>query len=262
MRVGVLGLGEAGSLIAADLARAGDEVLAYDPSEVPTPQGVERHARPEAAVTGCKLVLAVTPGSQARAALEGALDGLGSQAVYADLSTGPPGLKEELATVVSGHEALFADVALMAPVPGRGLSTPALASGSGATQFADLMNGRGGRVEVVGARAGEAATRKLLRSVVMKGLAALLIESMAAAERAGEGPWLWGHLVAELTSLDTTMLQRLRLDAAPHAGRRLDEMKAARDLLVELGVAAHMTTATIEHLQRLMTEGLPDRSID
>jgi 3-hydroxyisobutyrate dehydrogenase-like beta-hydroxyacid dehydrogenase len=262
MRVGVLGLGEAGSLIAADLVGAGDDVHAFDPSEVPTPEGVERHARPEAAVTGCKLVLAVTPGSQARAALEGAVDGLGGQAVYADLSTGSPGLKEELATVVSGHEALFADVALMSPVPGRGLSAPALVSGSGATQFADLINGRGGRVEVVGPRAGEAATRKLLRSVVMKGLAALLIESMEAAEHAGESDWLWAHLVAELTSIDTAMLQRLRLDTAPHAGRRLDEMKAAQDLLVELGVTAHMTRATIEHLERLVTQGMPDLSID
>jgi len=259
MRVGVLGLGEAGSLIAADLARAGDEVRGYDPSEVPTPQGVERHVRPEAAVTGCKLVLAVTPGSQARAALEGALDALGREAVYADLSTGSPALKEELATVASGHGALFADVALMSPVPGRGLSAPALVSGSGATKFADLINARGGRVEMVGARAGEAATRKLLRSVVMKGLAALLIESMEAAEQAGEGEWLWDHLVTELTSMDAAMLRRLRLDTAPHAGRRLDEMKAAQDLLVELGVTAHMTPATIEHLERILSGGMPDR---
>ena len=259
MRVGVLGLGEAGSLIAADLARAGDEVRGYDPSEVPTPAGVERQVRAEAAVTGCDLVLAMTPGSQARAALEGVLDALGEKAIYADLSTASPTLKEELAAVVAGHGALFADVALMSPVPGRGLSAPALVSGSGATEFADLINGRGGRVEVVGARAGEAATRKLLRSVVVKGLAALLIESMEAAEQAGEGEWLWGHLIAELTSLDAAMLRRLRLDATPHAGRRLDEMKAAQDLLLGLGVTAHMTTATIEHLERILNRGMPDQ---
>ena len=258
MRVGVLGLGEAGSLIAADLARVGDEVHGCDPSQVPTPPGVERHARPDAAVDGCELVLAVTPGSQARAALDGVLDALGGEAVYADLSTGSPALKEELATVVAGRGPLFADVALMSPVPGRGLSAPALVSGSGATQFADLINGRGGNVEVVGTRAGEAATRKLLRSVVMKGLAALLIESMEAARHAGKAEWLWDHLIAELTSLDAAMLRRLLLDTAPHAGRRLDEMKAAEELLVELAVPAHMTTATIAHLERLLTEDTPE----
>jgi hypothetical protein len=100
--------------------------------------------------------------------------------------------------------------------------------------------------------------RKLLRSVVMKGLAALLIESMEAARHAGKAEWLWDHLIAELTSLDAAMLRRLLLDTAPHAGRRLDEMKAAEELLVELAVPAHMTTATIAHLERLLTEDTPE----
>ena len=55
----------------------------------------------------------------------------------------------ELFGRVASFDHDFADVALMSPVPGRGLSTPALVSGSGATEFADLINERGGRVEVV-----------------------------------------------------------------------------------------------------------------
>ena len=262
MRVGVLGLGEAGSLIAADLVGAGDDVHAFDPSAVPTPDGVMRHARPHAAVAACELVLAVTPGAKARMALDGVLNALGSGVVYADLSTGSPAMKEELAAVVDGSGRQFADVALMSPVPGRGLSAPALASGSGAAHFAELINGRGGAVDVVGARAGEAATRKLLRSVVMKGLGALLIESVEAGEQAGKGKWLWDHLVSELTSLDAAMLRRLLLDTAPHAGRRLDEMRAAHELLVGLGVPAPMTMATIAHLERLLAEGMPDIPFD
>jgi 3-hydroxyisobutyrate dehydrogenase-like beta-hydroxyacid dehydrogenase len=262
MRVGILGLGEAGSLIAAGLVKAGDEVHAFDPSPVPTPDGVMRHPRPDAAVAACELVLAVTPGAQARTALDDVLNALGSGVVYADLSTGSPAMKEELAELVDGRERLFADVALMSPVPGRGLSAPALASGSGAAQFAELINARGGEVDVVGTRAGEAATRKLLRSVVMKGLAALLIESVEAGDRAGKGEWLWDHLVSELTSLDAAMLRRLLLDTAPHAGRRIEEMRAAHELLVGLGLSAPMTIATLAHLERLLAEGMPDISVD
>lgn len=262
MRVAVLGLGEAGSLIAADLARAGDEVQGYDPVGVPTPQGVKRHARPDVAADQCELVLAVTPGSQARAALDGVLDVLEGQAVYADLSTASPGLKEELAALVAGRGPRFADVAVMSPIPGHGLTALALVSGSGANQFADLINARGGNVEVVGARAGEAATRKLLRSVVMKGLAALLMESMEAAQLAGRGEWLWDHLVAELSTVDAALLRRFLLDTVPHAERRLDEMKAAQELLVELGMPAYMTTATMAHLERLIGQGLPDISLE
>lgn len=246
-------------MIASDLAREGDEVHGYDPSPVPTPRGVERHDRPGRVVEGCALILAVTPGSEARAALDGALDDAPSGAIYADLSTGAPGLKEELDTVVSDRGLLFADVALMSPVPGRGLSAPALVSGKGAMRYAELMNERGGNVEVIGTEAGEAARRKLLRSVVTKGLAALLIESVEAAQLAGRGDWLWDHLVSELTSMDAAMLRRLRHDTAPHARRRLDEMRAAREMLVELGAPALMTTATIAQLERILDGGTPDR---
>lgn len=252
MRVAVLGLGEAGSRLAADLVRSGDEVHAHDPARVSTPAGVERHETPEAAVAGCSLVLAVTPGSQARAALARVLEALDADAVYADLSTASPDLKRELAEMAAGREVSFVDVALMSPVPGRGLGTPALASGDGAREFADLIDARGGEVEVVGERAGEAAACKLLRSVVMKGLAALLVESMEAAERLGESQWLWAHLLDQLGSLDAPLLERLLFDTPAHAGRRVEEMGAARDLLTELGMPADMTTATMAVLGRLI----------
>jgi hypothetical protein len=61
------------------------------PPRVPTPLGVKLHARPHTAADRCELVSAVTPGSQARAALGGVLDALEDQVVDADLSTGSPG---------------------------------------------------------------------------------------------------------------------------------------------------------------------------
>ncbi|MGH8872123.1 MAG: hypothetical protein ACRDWS_09125 [Acidimicrobiia bacterium] len=108
------------------------------------------------AVGRCELVLAVTPGAQARAALDGVLDALGDQAVYADLSTGSPGLKGELAAVVAGRGACFAGRRTDVTDPGSWSDRAPLVSRSGAKQFADSMNARGGNVEVVGARAGEA----------------------------------------------------------------------------------------------------------
>lgn len=247
MKVAVLGLGEAGSLFAFDLARHGDEVHGYDPAPVQNPVGVFRAESPQAAVEGCELVLAATHASQALSLIEAAATALDRGTIYADLSTGSPGLKEKLATFV----AEFADVALMAPVPGRGLATPSLVSGSGAIRYAEMINARGGRVEVVSNYAGAAARRKLLRSVVMKGLAALLIESTEAAARVGEQEWFWAHLREQLGAIDEDLMTRL-VEATPiHAGRRIEEMEAARALLGELGLPATMTNATIAQLRRL-----------
>ncbi|MGH8957127.1 MAG: DUF1932 domain-containing protein [Acidimicrobiia bacterium] len=257
MRVAVLGLGEAGSRLAADLVHAGDEVFGYDPAPVPPIAGVSNCESPEAAVASCRLALAVTPASRAGALLAKAAKALDDGLIYADLSTGSPGLKESLANQVAAGGALFVDVALMAPVLGRGLATPALASGTGAEQYAALINARGGRVDVVGEQAGAAAARKLLRSVVMKGLAALLIESTDAATRYGQGDWFWNHLVEQFGAIDEELMKRLVSATPAHAPRRLEEMEAARDLLIELGVPATMTSATLALLHRLMEDRTP-----
>ena len=93
-------------------------------------------------------------------------------------------MKIEVAHVVGGVGVLFADVALMSPVPGRGLRTPTLVSGPGAVSFSERFSALGMPVDVVGAEPGMAATRKLLRSVFMKGLAAAALESLQGAEAA------------------------------------------------------------------------------
>ena len=94
--VTVFGLGEAGSLIAADLAGAGAVVRGYDPADVATPQGVERYGDPKTAVLGSDLVMAITAAVDAQAAMAQAWDVIGRGTVYADLSTAPPSLKEDL----------------------------------------------------------------------------------------------------------------------------------------------------------------------
>jgi 3-hydroxyisobutyrate dehydrogenase-like beta-hydroxyacid dehydrogenase len=258
-RICVFGLGEAGSLIAADLAAAGVEVRGYDPAPVPTPTGVTRHDDPVAAVEGVDVVLALTAAADAPTALAQALDAIPRGAVYADLSTASAGLKQRLAATADGARLGFVDVALMSTVPGTGLLTPALASGPAASAFVAAMAPLGMPVDHAGDEAGLAASRKLLRSVVMKGLAALVIESMRAAGAAGLGEETWHNLVAQLTAADEGLIRRLVTGAGPHATRRLHEMEATVELLAELGVDPVMTRSTVAHLAGLAdgTESLP-----
>jgi len=256
--VAVFGLGEAGSLFAGDLVASGAEVHGYDPADVATPPGVTRHDDPRTAVRKVDLVIAVTAAADAQAAIAQAWDSIGRGTIYADLSTAPPTLKQDLDDTATLRELRFADVALMATVPGKGLATPSYASGAGAAAYADLVNPLGGSVEVVGADAGEAATRKLLRSVVMKGLAALVIEAVRAGEEVAEAGWLWDHLGAALAAADTSLLRRLVAGTEKHALRRLREMEEAASLLEQLGVDPVMTRATVESLRRVVDDGMPD----
>lgn len=258
MRVTVFGLGEAGSLFAGDLAAAGAEVHGYDPAPVRTPPGVVRFDDPVPAVGGADVVLALTASADARTALTQALGDLPESVLYADLSTSSADRKRELAAIAAERGVAFCDVALMATVPGKGLRTPALASGAWADRYVALLAPVGAVVESIGGEAGDAATRKLLRSVMMKGLAALVIEAMRGAERAGLEEWLWGNLVQEITAADEALLARLVRGTGPHAVRRLHEMEACQAQLESLGVDPVMTRSTVESLRRVPVEGIPD----
>ena len=257
MRFTIFGLGEAGSLIATDLVAAGQQVRGYDPADVTTPAGVERCDDPHTAVADAGVVLALTASADAPAALSQALDEIPASAIYADLSTSSAVVKRRLAELAAARDLAFADVALMSIVPGNGLRTPALASGSGAAAFEAVLAPLGMPVEAVGDQAGDAATRKLLRSVVIKGLAGLLIEAMHAADAAGFAAETWQNLVDQFTVADGKFLRRMVEGTAPHAVRRLHEMEAAAELLTDLGVDPVMTRATVESLRRVPTDGLP-----
>lgn len=139
----------------------------------------------------------------------------------------------------------------MAPVPGRGLSTPMVASGPGAQLFARLLANFGVEVTVQPGPASAAISRKLLRSVFYKGLAAAVVEALAGAEAAGCAEWLRGHLAAELAACDENTLERLVDGTYRHARRRADEMTAAAEQLLELGVEPRVAIAARDLLAAL-----------
>jgi 3-hydroxyisobutyrate dehydrogenase-like beta-hydroxyacid dehydrogenase len=251
LTVAVLGLGEAGSALAADLVAADVVVRGFDPAVASVPQDVEAALDAAAAARGSDVVLSVNAAAVAVEVARSAVDGLGAGQVYADLNTGGPALKRELAQIVAPSGAAFADVALMAPVPGRGLRTPALVSGPGADDFAARIGPLGMPIEVLGAEPGAAAARKLLRSVFMKGLAAACIESVRAARAAGCEDWMR----AEIGSvLDGALLERLLTGSERHATRRVHEVRDARELLAELGVEGRVSEAAEGWLTELERE--------
>ena len=255
--IAVLGLGEAGSRIAADLAAAGVAVRGYDPA-VPAGDGIAGCGSDAEACQGAALVLSLTCAHEAEAALKAALPCIGAGTVYADLNTASPGLKEQLAGVAAAAAVAFADVALMSPVPGHGLHTPMLACGPAAAAFASTLTPLGASVEVLPGPPGTAAARKLVRSVFYKGLAAAVTESLRAGRAAGCEEWLRGNIAAELEAASASTLDRLEEGSVRHARRRAEEMAAAAEMLRELGVPARIATASASWLRDLMTTGRSD----
>ncbi|HEX3923284.1 MAG TPA: DUF1932 domain-containing protein [Streptosporangiaceae bacterium] len=251
--VAVLGLGEAGSEIAGDLVSAGARVRAFDP-RVAAPAGIHGAADDADACRGAALILSLTTAHEAQGALTSALPGIGPAAVYADLNTGSSSLKAELARQAQAAGIGFVDVALMTTVPGNGLRAPMLAAGPAAVTFAGLVGPLGARVEVLDGPPGEAAARKLIRSVFFKGMAAAVTESLRAARAAGCEDWIRVNIAAELTAASEATVDRLEYGSQRHARRRADEMGAATGLLRELGVPPRIAAASEQWLRQLLAE--------
>ncbi len=246
MEVAVLGLGEAGGRIAADLTAAGCVVRGWDP--VAHPAGIAIAADGSSAVDGAEVVLSVNAAAVARDVALSVAGALHRGAIYADLNTSSPALKRDLAGMVPVP---FVDVALVGVVASLGLETPALASGAGAERFAALFRPLGMPVDVVGHEPGQAAGLKLLRSVFMKGLAAAALESVEAARAAG----VEDRVRADIASvIGEPLLERLLSGSRAHAARRVDEMQAAAAYLDELAVSPRVAGAASGWLEQLRDE--------
>ena len=247
--IAVLGLGEAGSVIARDLLAAGVQVRGYDPEVTAAPGITDTGSEAEAA-RGADLVLSVNSAKAAVDAFRAGLPGLRRDALWADLNTASPSTKRQLAGIAEAGVP-FADVAMMAPVPGRGLRVPMLASGDGATRYADILVPLGADIEVLAGPAGLAATKKLLRSVFYKGMATAVVEALEAARAAGHEQWMREHITAELATADASTVDRLVDGTYKHALRRTAEMQAAADMLTELGVPPLIAEASRAVHERL-----------
>jgi 3-hydroxyisobutyrate dehydrogenase-like beta-hydroxyacid dehydrogenase len=248
----ILGLGEAGGALATDLIRLGVTVYGWDPEPKQIPTGVHFAANNPDAAARADVILSVNLATVALEVAEEVLPFLRPDQLYADLNTAAPHTKQQIADVMTPSGALFADVALMAPVLPRGIGTPAMASGLGAQKFHDFLTGYGMPVTVLDQPAGSAATRKLVRSVFYKGVAAVVIECLEAARQLDCEAWARAQMSSILS--DEQMIDRFVNGSHHHAERRIHEMTAVTELLHQVGVAAYTSQAALDRLHDIQKE--------
>jgi 3-hydroxyisobutyrate dehydrogenase-like beta-hydroxyacid dehydrogenase len=251
MRVAVLGLGEAGSIYAADLPERGASVIGTDLRLALAPARIAVAADVPQAVHGADLVLSLVGAGSAASVLAEALPAMHEHSVYADMNTSGPEDKQRLATAAAARGIPFVDVAIMAPVPRARIDTPLLLSGSGVPQLRPHLDRLRIPATEVGDEPGAAARLKLLRSVFMKGLAAVVVESVTAARTFGEEDWLIEQIASELGASGRESVDHLIAGTEKHAVRREAEMVDAREFLIALSAQHPMTDATIETLRAI-----------
>lgn len=254
MIVAVLGIGEAGGLFARDLLAAGITVRGWDPEPRQIPDGLDFAASNPAAVSGADVVLSVNWASVAIEVAAEIAPTLQPTQLYADLNTASPQNKRAVAAIIEKTGALFADTAVMAPVPPKGLGTPVCVSGSGAALFAKKLSPLGMPVTVLEGEAGVAATHKLVRSIMYKGVAAVVMECLEAAEALNMVDYARAQMMTILG--DELLIDRFVKGSKKHAGRRIHEMEAVVEMLDSIGVSAFTSRAALEKLNEINRLGL------
>lgn len=249
--IGIIGLGEAGSLYARGAVDAGYEVHGFDPAPIPTPQGVQRASSLAALAAASDLVIVLTGAALSARIAADTAPHLRADAVYADFTTASPEIMAEVAAIIDGVGARFADVAILGPVPTKGAATETIVSGTAAAEVAEVLRSFGADVELIDGHAGDATSRKLLRSVLMKSLAAIVIEALEAGRAAGCEPWVRTQIAAQLSGDAEAKMDRYETGSRKHAVRRAHEMESVVDYLGSLGVASEMSAAARDVLQRL-----------
>lgn len=92
-----------------------------------------------------------------------------------------PGLKQSIARIITAQGARFVEVAVMAPVPPYGHKVPLLAGGTHAPEFSERLSPFGMQIETGSAEVGAAAATKMCRSIMVKGMEALMVECVLTA---------------------------------------------------------------------------------
>lgn len=176
--------------------------------------------------------------------------GLRPGTLMVDINASTPACKSEIARAVSAAGGSYVDVNLMGAVSLYGHKVPLYCSGDGVERFEDVFRPLGFAIESAGSRAGAAAAVKMLRSVVTKGIEALIVEALTAASAAGVRAEVMRGLCQ---SMDATRFSAfvdmcIRTDVL-HAERRAVEMDGVADGIRELGLDPVMTAATATRLR-------------
>jgi 3-hydroxyisobutyrate dehydrogenase-like beta-hydroxyacid dehydrogenase len=200
----------------------------------------------EEAVEGAQVVIsAVTASSSADVASKGA-QRLRVGQVLLDINSVSPAKKRSNAALVTAAGADYVEAAVMAPVPPQRLRVPMLLGGKRAGALAEELRALGMNTIALSDEIGVASAVKMCRSIVIKGLEALAVESMLAARRFGAEREVLESLNSTFPSMGWTgkLPDYLVSRVAEHGRRRAAEMREVARTLEDVHVQPTMALAT------------------
>ncbi|HET8596343.1 MAG TPA: DUF1932 domain-containing protein [Castellaniella sp.] len=257
-QLGLIGYGEVGGIFCAGLGPQVEGVRAWDVklADAAAAQPLRERARQDgvglcaSAAELCaasNLVISAVTASNTVAVAREAASHLRPGTVFLDLNSASPGAKREAAALIEAAGGHYVEAGVMTSVPPYGIRVPMLLGGPHAHDLAGQLTAFGMDARAVSDELGIASAIKMCRSVMIKGLEALVIESYTAARAYGVEDYVLPTLQETFPSIDWTEQGRYFYSrVVQHGRRRAEEMREVANTVREAGFEPWMAAATAE----------------
>ena len=263
IRIGLIGYGEVGKVFGAGLAgqpgvaAIGAWDLKFDRADTRVAEraqaaqaGVQAHDSSQALCEASDLIISAVTASSTLAVAQAAPPHLRPGMLFLDLNSASPGTKQQCAALVESAGAHYVEAGVMTSVPPYGIRVPMLLGGAHAAALAERLNGLGIDARVVSERIGVASAIKMCRSVMIKGLEALVIESYTAARAYGVEDYVLPTLQETFPGIDWSAQGAYFFSrTVQHGQRRAEEMRESARTVQEAGFEPFMTRAIADKQQ-------------
>ncbi|MBA2673496.1 DUF1932 domain-containing protein [Ramlibacter sp.] len=260
-RIGLVGYGEVGKTFTIGLkpqvATMGAWDLKFAQATIRDAEhahaaraGVTAHGSMQALCEASDLVISAVTASNTLAVAEEAAKHVRPGTLFLDLNSASPGTKQKAAALIDARGAFYVEAGVMTSVPPYGIRVPMLLGGAKAAELAGVLNGWGMDAKPVSEKLGVASAIKMCRSVMIKGLEALVIESYATARAYGVEDHVLPTLQETFPSIDWNRQGAYFFSrVVQHGKRRAEEMREAANTVREAGFASIMAAAIAEKQQ-------------
>jgi len=250
----LLGFGEVGQVLSRDLRPRVSRLSAWDLLFADTDSALRRAAArhdvvagsdAKGAVADVDLVISAVTAAQIGEAARSVAPHLKPGAWFFDLNSTSPAAKQNTAAIIDAAGGRFVEAAIMSPISPRCIASPMLLGGTHAAAFLPLARELGfSGAEVFSGKLGAASAAKMCRSVIVKGMEALMLESLLTARQHEVDDAVLDSLYSLFPSDDWRKTAHYMISRAlTHGRRRAEEMREAARTVSEVGLSSRMSSA-------------------
>ena len=255
--VALVGYGEVGRILAEDLRAQGVRVAAYDLKlDGPHAAALREHAATHGVAlvashaelaAGADFIVSAVTASQAVPAAQACAIAIQRGAWFLDFNSASPGAKQRAAALIDAAGGVYVEAAVMTSIPPYRIKVPLLLGGARAAELMPLLRMLGFEAKVASEKLGVASAIKMCRSVMIKGLEAMVIESFTTARAYGVEDAVLASLKETFPGIDwekhgAYFFQR----AIEHGRRRSEEVREVAETVREIGLTPWSAQGTAE----------------